>query len=527
MAEISRRNVIRASVGAFGLSMATGLEGEPPSRGSAEQPNVLMILADQVNAGVLGCYGGPIPTPNIDRLADEGVLFTEATCVTPFCSPSRASILTGRYPHSHGIVTNVNRSDYPAISSLPTEDGIKRGDITTEKLLNEAGYATHHYGKFHLTEYYLPYLPDMYGEGREYAHEMESIFHEVKKRPRKTWMNWYGWAMPVAVAPPLQRAVKALGNKWNGRAYAEFVEKMGRLELPVEKTFEAGVANRTVERLRTLESKPFMITCSFNAPHDPNVVPSPYYESFSPDKIELPANFGHLETRFENEWSRRIVADLGEIGVREFLRIYYASVRLVDDQIGRVLESLERTGRAKDTIVVLSTDHGDMAGGHGMVWKSTSAFYDEIARIPLIIRYPRRFKPQKTGLAASHVDIMPTLLDLLGHPIPQEVQGQSLAPYLLGQRDPAKARAYTFTERVRANSEESRRVYPGTPGSFMVRGRGWKYIRYPDGVEFLYNHKNDPGEVRNLANDPSYQGEKNKLVRELDAWLAETDYPSA
>ena len=486
-----------------------------------------MIQADQLTARVLGCYGGPVPTPNINRLADEGVLFTDATCVTPFCSPSRASILTGRYPHSHGIVTNVSRCEYPAHSTLPTEEGIKKSDITTEKLLNEAGYATHHYGKLHLTEDHLSYLPDMYGEGHEYAHDMASTFHEVRKRPRETWMNWYGWVMPVAVAPPLQRAVEALGDKWKGHVHAEFITKMGRLELPVEKTFEARVANRTVERLSTLESKPFMITCSFNLPHDPNVVPSPYYESFSPDEIELPSNFDYRETRFENDFSRRIVADLGEPGVREFLRIYYASVRLVDDQIGRLLDTLDGTGRARDTIVVLTTDHGDMVGGHGMVWKSTSAFYDEIARIPLIIRYPRRVKPQKTGLAASHVDIMPTLLDLLGRSIPREVQGQSLAPYLLGQRDPAEARTYTFTERVQANSEKTRTVYPGTPGSFMVRGRGWKYIRYADGVEYLYNLENDPGEVENLATNAPYQDERNRLARELDTWLVQTSYPSA
>lgn len=309
----------------------------------------------------------------------------------------------------HGIVTNVSRCEYPAHSTLPTQEGIKKDDITTENLLNEAGYATHHYGKFHLTEDHLSYLPDMYGEGHEYAHDLASTFHEVRKQPRATWMNWYGWAMPVTVAPPLRRAVEAMGDRWKGHRHAEFVTKMGRLDLPLEKTFEARIADRTVVRLDSLESQPFMVTCSFNLPHDPNVVPSPYYESFSPDQINFPSNYGRFETRFENDFSRRIVADLGESGAREFLRIYYASVRLVDDKIGRVPDSLERTGRARDTIVVLTTDHGDMADGHSMVWKSTSDFYDEIVRIPLIVRYPRRIKPQKTDLAASHVDIMPTL----------------------------------------------------------------------------------------------------------------------
>ena len=138
--------------------------------------SILMIQADQFTADVLGCYGGPVPTPNIDRLADGGVLFSEAICAIPFCSPSRASILTGRYLDGHGIVYNVSRYEYAAESTLPTEEGIKKDDITTEKLLNEGRYATHHNGKFHLTEDPLSYFPDMYDEGHEYARDLASTF---------------------------------------------------------------------------------------------------------------------------------------------------------------------------------------------------------------------------------------------------------------------------------------------------------------------------------------------------------------
>lgn len=334
MQNISRRRFLTSGSAVASIS-ASGQSGATPE--GREQPNVLLIVADQLTAGVLGCYGGPVPTPNIDRLAREGVKFTDATCVTPFCSPSRASIVTGMYPHRHGILHNVSRCDYPAHSAQPTEEGIKRQDITTEGILHQAGYSTHHYGKWHLTEDCLPYLPDMYGEHHEYAHEMAETFHEVKKRPRERWMDWYGWAMPVAVDPALARAVEALGGQWREARFAEFVTKMGRLELPLEKVFDVRVADRTVERMRAIGDKPFMITCSFNYPHDPNVAPSPYYERFSPEAIELPGNFEDTEERFENDWSRRIVADLGEAGVREFLRIYYASVQLIDDQIGPLL----------------------------------------------------------------------------------------------------------------------------------------------------------------------------------------------
>ena len=137
MAEISRRILMAATAGTLGLAGGSNLHGESQAGCSAQRPNVLMIQADQLMADVLGCYGGPVPTPNIDRLANEGALFTEATCVTPFCSPIRASILTGRYPHSHGIVTNVSRCEYPAHSTLPTEldmQSITTGNFTSLKI---------------------------------------------------------------------------------------------------------------------------------------------------------------------------------------------------------------------------------------------------------------------------------------------------------------------------------------------------------------------------------------------------------
>ena len=298
--------------------------------------------------------------------------------------------------------------------------------------------------------------------------------------------------------------------------------------MPLEQVFDYRVTERTIQRLGRLDSNPFMITCSLIWPHDPNVVPSPYYESFDPSRIELPANFGKPERRFEGEFSRQIVTDLvGQSGLRELLRIYAACVRFVDEQVGRVLDALDKTGRSDDTIVVFTADHGDMAGGHGMFWKSTTAFYDEVARIPLLISYPRAITPGRSNLAASLVDIMPTLLDLVGQPIPEGVQGHNLAPYLLGQRDPASAPPYRFSERVAPNVEHTRRVAPGTRGSFMIRGEGWKYIRYPDGEEFLYNLAEDPGETKSLATQPSFSDQKNLLKRELDTWLAKTGYPQA
>jgi arylsulfatase A-like enzyme len=300
---------------------------------------------------------------------------------------------------------------------------------------------------------------------------------------------------------------------------------MGRLDLPAEQHFDARFADHAVERLRTLGDEPFLVTCSFIAPHDPNVVPSPYYEMFDLAKIELPANFGVREERFERDWSRRIIAGLGEAGAREFLRIYYAMVKLVDDQVGRILDALEKSGRAKNTIVVFTADHGDMAGGHGMVWKSTSAFYDDVATVPLLIRFPGRIPAGTTAsFAANLTDLMPTLLGLAGRPVPDGLQGHNLAPFITGEEDASAAPQYTFSERIVRARRGSRTVPASAGGHFMVRGRGWKYVTYFKGHEYLYHLERDPGETKNLAAEPQFAERKAELRRRLLRWLKDTGY---
>jgi len=481
-------------------------------------------MCDQLSACVLGCYGGPVPTPNLDGLASSGVRFENAFCPTPFCSPSRASLITGLYPHTHGIVHNVNRRDYPAIPAPAGQEGLKTTDTTTEGILNSAGYGTHHVGKWHLADEDLPYYPRMFGEHHEYAEIMSERFASVRRRPEDEWLDWYGWALPVTTSAELDDATRALGGRWDGHPHAEFITKMGRLDLPIEEVFDVQVADRACQLLREAGTQPFMITCSFNYPHDPNVVPSPYYESIDPRAIELPPNYLVREPRFEQEWSRRIVAELGAAGAREFLRIYYASVKLIDDQVGRVLEALASSGQADNTIVVFTADHGDMAGGHGMVWKSTSAFYDEVVRVPLLIQFPGVVAPAVVREPVGLTDIMPTLLDLTGHATPKGVQGESLAPCLTGKGGPP-GDGFAFSERVAPNRYQTRHLAPATPASFMARCREWTYLRYQGGEEFLYHLESDPGETRNLARDGDHGEALGEMRSALDEWLAATEYP--
>lgn len=491
-----------------------------------DTPNVLLVEADQLNAAVLGCYGGPVDTPNIDRLAREGTRFTNASCPTPLCSPSRASISTGLYPHSHGITHNCMRG-YVAATTQPTETGMTREDDTIGKLLSEAGYDTHHYGKWHLEDDHLPYYDDQFTEHREYAQEMADTFQTVRRRDRESWMDWYGWALPVDVAPELEAAAESADDPWFDYDSAEFVTRMGRLELPPEETFDARVADRTIEHIESADS-PWFLTCSFNYPHDPNVVPDPYYGRYDPDEIDLPGP-DEREDRFEDDASRCIVAGLGEAGLREFLRCYYAAVELVDDQVGRVIDALEREGRLEDTAIVFLADHGDMAGEHGMVWKSTNAFYDGVAQIPLVVRLPDGDAPDALEVPCDLTDVLPTILDIAGETVPEHVQGESLLPHLAVDADPERDERYGFGEYVSDDPLKTRQVPDDAEGSFMIRGRRWKYVLYSDGEEFLYDRETDPGETddRSGDDDPDAREARDRLRDELADWLCRTDYSGA
>lgn len=490
--------------------------------------SILLIMCDQLTASALSVYGGPIPTPNIDGMARRGVRFDNATCTTPFCSPSRASLITGRYPHDHGIRTNVNSRDYPAIARRQQvhDEGIHRSDVTTDRMLHGAGYRTRHYGKWHLLDDDLPYYPDMYTEHGAYEAEMAEAFAEVRRRPRDSWMDWYDWAMPTTRSTAFERAAASTGPDWLGRHYLDFLTKMGRLELPPEATFDHRVADHTIEALQGLGQEPFAITCSFNWPHDPNVAPAQEYDGTDPDAIPRPPNWGHREARYEKELSRAIVTGLGEVGAREFLRVYYACVAFVDKQVGRVLDSLEASGRAYDTLIVFTADHGDMAGGHGMVWKSTEAFYDEIARVPLLIAGPGVRQGAVSQREVSLCDLMPTLLQAAGQEAPPGIHGYSLWPDLTGAPTPADDPGWRLSERLAVAPDHGRAPQPGMAGHFMLRGHGLKYIRYSGGDEYLYDLLKDPGETTNLAGETESADRLHRCRGALADLLRETDWPA-
>ncbi|MFO7946940.1 MAG: sulfatase-like hydrolase/transferase [Armatimonadota bacterium] len=488
-------------------------------------PSILFVICDQLNATVPGCYGGPVDTPNIDRLAGEGVRFTDAVTPCPMCSPTRASICTGQYPRTHGMLHNMVNllpSHCPGCETLETEQGITDADVTLGRLLHESGYHTHHYGTWHLAGEDISHYPDQFRMHVEYPEAVADTFEQARQRPDDEWMEQGTWALPVEVSDAVRDAVEKADDFWTEYYWARDISRMGRLEMPLEEVFDVQATARAVNRLQEVDGEPFMITCSMEFPHNPSVCPSPYYEMFEPDDIELPANIDACEKRFEDTMSRRVLTELGEAVYREFLRCYYGKVKLVDDQLGRLLDALEATGQAENTIVIFTTDHGDFAGNHGMVLKIPPSLHDDLMNVPLIARYPAGLEPAVSDLPISHIDLMPTLLDLTGHEVPDRVQGQSLVPYLHGDKAPDELREYQFGEFGGGNPRRQREIDPDVPRHHMVRGDGYKYIVHPDGEEFLYDINADPGEMKDLSDDPDLQEQKSHLQGLLEQWKAQT-----
>jgi arylsulfatase A-like enzyme len=505
---------------------------------NATEPNVLLFFPDQLQRDVLSCYGGPVDTPHIDRLAKEGLLFSEATCPTPYCAPTRMSLVTALYPQQHGVVQNTGWK----------QRGMRPDEKTYPRQLWEAGYSTHHYGKWHLEDKKkgesVEWYQDQYRYFPEFYDSMVEDFDGFKKRGLGKFCDWYGLIFPVELSQELKSALdhNDLWNKWRDHWAGKMVLGMGQLELEPEDCYDHQVANKAIATIEkhAKAKQSFMINCAFNVPHDPYIVPKHYYDMFPLDKIELPSNADAIHQRFSRDWAREVnVKTRGPegqpYGLLEFMRVYYANVKFLDDQIGRVLASLEKSGQMDNTIIAFFSDHGDMNGGHGMSWKETVAFYEEVVGIPMIFRYPKLIQPGVCEVPINTVDIFPTIFDMVGREQLPGVSGKSRLPYMSGKKSVDEAFPYTFSTRISNAPEGKRVVTADMAGHFMVRGKGFKYMvygtldgkdsRYSDEpFDILYHLDHDPGEEVDLAKNPEFEAVKKEMNRVLHDWLAATDW---
>jgi arylsulfatase A-like enzyme len=436
------------------LATAAALASIAPA-GATERPNVLIVITDQ-EAPALRLP--PLERPNLERLAARGVSFTRAYAAYPVCSPSRAVLLTGLYPHQNGVLENVN----PGVESPPLDPAIPNlGSVFTA-----AGWSTAWFGKWHLS-----------------ANEA---------------VPSYGFAH--AYQPPL-------GN--NGRE--------GDPEVAAHAA--AWIRGRAA-------GEPWLAVVSILNPHDIGE-PERYADvEIEPYPVELPASFdddptapdrapelrAHAGSRRENRTPTDHAAWI------HYLRLYCHLLERNDPLLGTVLDAVAARADADRTIIVYTSDHGEMGGAHRMAQKRF--LYEESVRVPLLFVYPGAVRASESGRLASNVDVAPTLAVLAGVKWPSPLPGKNL---LEAPPEGADADEAVFAE----VSIPATRLLAGRVDRLtrMVRTREWKYVLYPSGAEELYDTAADPIEVHNLAASPEHAGRRTELRERLTAWLALTAQP--
>ena len=446
---------------------------------AADRPNILYIVTDQQRYDTLACNGNPlIRSPNLDRLAADGVRFANAYTVCATCSPARASMLTGMYPHNHGMLNNQN-CNQAFLRNLP--DGVR----LISRDLREAGYNCGYAGKWHVgTEK----LPTHYGfEGMDvpgYGNPYETAeYAEYLKR--------HGLTRP--------ERINAFGF------YEQNASLAGDLDGPAEVCAPCFIADYTIDLLkkyaaeRERDGSPFFVFSTFWGPHWPCFVPEPYASLYDPAGVPLPENFHDTfegRTRMAERMSRAwpVTGIEGEAGWRRLIAKYWGFCSFLDAQVGRMLDALEELGIADETLVVFTTDHGDMQGSHGGLYDKGMFMFEEIYHIPMIARGPGT---GARGVACeafvSNMDIAATALDAAGVEIPAHYDGRSLLRLLAGATADWPDDVYCqFTGyRVLATMR-------------MVRWADYKYVFNAHDYDELYDLAGDPHELKNLIGDPDY-----------------------
>ena len=431
-----------------------------------QRPNILIIMTDEHGPSFTGCYGHPVvETPNLDRLAQEGVVFDNAYCNSPLCCPSRMSFLTGRYCHQIGGWDNR--------SWLPFEVP------TFANYFEAAGYDATLCGRMHI-------IGDdrLRGFGKRLYDDIlgnPEGYDPVKNRQEEARR---GSNSHATVCGPGE-------SSW--QEYDEVVRDLSTLFLETQ--------------AESPGNKPWLLVTGFMLPHFPLVAPPEYFDRYYPDNVILPDLRGEtLESQHpviqHLRWYEHDEKELPEEILRTALAGYYGLVSLADTNIGALLDIVDSSHLRENTTVVYTSDHGEMAGQHGM-WQKMS-FYESSVRVPLIVRQPGGKQGIRVGDNVSLVDVMPTILDMAGSRIPRDLPGQSLLSCLDGTPTADRAILSEYHGQGMVN------------GAFMIKRGDYKYNHYVGGYRpQLFNTAKDPGEFRDLSSDPDHSEVLAKLRDEL------------
>lgn len=440
-----------------------------------ERKNILVIMSDQHGAGFLGARNPAIKTPNLDRLAAGGVTFDNAYCASPFCVPSRMAFMTGRHPHEIHVIDN----DMALASHHPT----------FAHALGAAGYETVLAGRMHFI-------------GPDQNHGFEQrLVGDVSPSVKGHFMN----VGPFTCNAGTQ--YQALQNSGAGTTGLDYFDD------EVAGATVGFLRDRRKHAARDAKSRPFLFVAGFYRPHSPYRVPRRYFDIYD-GKIKLP-NRRPIEA--EPSYARRYreitqLRNASEADELRALTAYCGLVTATDERCGRILDALDETGLAENTLVAYTSDHGDMAGSHRLWWKQT--FYEAAAAVPLIVRAPGMDKAARIKTPVSLLDLTSTLIDAAGAPALPFARGESLIPLIAGRG--AGPRAQVYSELAPSHVSAASR---------MVRRGEWKYIYYhaEELENEMYNLAEDPGETTNLAGDPRLANVRDELHTLVfaDGWSPE------
>jgi arylsulfatase len=466
---------------------------------SDQRPNIILIITDQQRVDTIQALGFPhVDTPNLDRLVAEGVAFTQCHVTAPSCVPSRASLFTGYYPHTTGVLKNGDRWRHSWVESLA-------GD----------GYYCVNVGKMHAVpfetglgfhERYVVENKDRYLEGRYYFDEWDKALRArgLVKQQRELY-----------------------------RQRPDYRERLGAFEweLPEDMHSDMFVGDLATWWIETKPrpDRPLFLQIGFPGPHPPyDPIPryaAPYMQrdlplpSVTEDELAAqPPPFLAMRqhnTEVDHDSIVHLLSPTPDQLHRQ--RAYYlANVTMIDEKVGQILRSLEARGYLENSVVIFTSDHGDALGDHGHSQKWT--MYDVITRVPLLVWSPARFTGGRAieGLCQL-MDAGPAILELAGVPVPESAEAESLLPALRGE--PWEGRPYVFTEHGRDG------ILRETEFMTMVRSREWKLVHFLDEpFGQLFDLRHDPWETNNLWDDAAHDDKKRELLDVLREWRIRSRY---
>jgi choline-sulfatase len=422
-----------------------------------KKPNILLIMADQLAARYLGAYGHPlVKTPNLSRLAKEGVVFENCYSTSPLCAPARATVMNGLLPSHTGVYDNA--SEFP--SAIPT----------WAHYLRMQGYQTCLSGKMHFV-------------GPDQLHGLE------ERLTTDIYPADFGWT-------PDWRLKQERIDWWYHNMTS--VLQPGIAEISNQLEFDDDVAFQAIRKLydyaRFSPEKPFALMASFTHPHDPYAARKKFWDLYKDSEIDLPATpympREKLDPHSQRLYDVSAMDDytVTEADIRAARHGYYANISYIDDLVGQLVSTLEATGQLGNTIIMFTSDHGDFLGERGLWYKMSDL--EPSAHIPLIVWNPKTIKPRRVKAPVSLADLLPTIAELGGTTtLARPVDGRSLAPLLHGAAEDPNAT--TWGEYLAEGA-----VAP----MYMLRRGPWKFIHSPVDPDQLFNLVDDPNELNNLAN---------------------------